>query len=56
MIVSLFPTRTPSIATDDETDEMLNEIFGAADLPITEASIATDEETAEMINDVFGAA
>lgn len=54
MIISLFPTRTPSIASEDEAKEMLDEIFGAAELPITESSIASDEETDEMIDDVFG--
>lgn len=41
----------PGIATDEESAEMLNEVFGTPEEPSD--AIATDEEISEMLNEVF---
>lgn len=51
----MMATGGPSIATEDEVNEMLNEVFGILEeLPPDYPNIATDEDVDNMLNDVFG--
>lgn len=51
----MMATGGPSIANDEEVEEMLNDVFGTfEEIPPNYPNIATDEDVDNMLNDVFG--